>query len=88
MNSRRNTDLPGGSAEIHRKQRSILNENVYIGVLAGDGIGPEVTEEGLKVLRAVMAEEGFACNFVEYPYSGAYYLKTKETTALPNIDKW
>ncbi len=59
-----------------------------IGVLAGDGIGPEVADEGLKVLRAVMADEGFACNFIEYPYSGAYYLKTKELVPERVIDEW
>ncbi len=59
-----------------------------IGVLAGDGIGPEVADEGLKVLRAIMAQEGFDCNFVEYPYSGEYYLKTKELVPERVIDEW
>ncbi|MBI5714892.1 MAG: 3-isopropylmalate dehydrogenase, partial [Chloroflexi bacterium] len=36
-----------------------------IGVIGGDGIGPEVVCEGLKVLRAV--KNGFDYNFVEYP---------------------
>ena len=60
----------------------------YIGVLGGDGIGPEVADEGLKVLRAVMADEGFDCQFVEYPYSGEYYLKTKELVPERVIDEW
>lgn len=59
-----------------------------IGVIAGDGIGPEVTAEGLKVLRAVMQAEGFDCNFVEYPYSGEYYLKTKELVPERVIAEW
>jgi 3-isopropylmalate dehydrogenase len=59
-----------------------------IGILGGDGIGPEVTAEGLKVLQAVMADEGFDCNFVEYPYSGAYYLKTRELVPERVIDEW
>lgn len=59
-----------------------------IGVLGGDGIGPEVAEEGLKALRAVMADEGFDCNLVEYPYSGAYYLKTKELVPERVIEEW
>ena len=59
-----------------------------IGVIAGDGIGPEVTAEGLKVLRAVMETESFDCNFVEYPYSGEYYLKTKELVPESVIAEW
>lgn len=59
-----------------------------IGVLAGDGIGPEVTAEGLKALRAVMELEGFDCNLVEYPYSGDHYLKTKELVPESVIAEW
>ncbi len=59
-----------------------------IGVLGGDGIGPEVAAEGLKALRAVMKDGGFDCNFIEYPYSGTYYLKTKELVPDKVIDEW
>ncbi len=59
-----------------------------IGVIAGDGIGPEVVSQGLKVLRAVMKTADFDCNLVEYPYSGAYYLKTKELVPDRVIDEW
>jgi 3-isopropylmalate dehydrogenase len=59
-----------------------------IGVLPGDGIGPEVTEEGLKVLEAVAAVEGFEYKLVDYPYSGEYYLKTKELVPESVIDEW
>jgi 3-isopropylmalate dehydrogenase len=59
-----------------------------IGVIAGDGIGPEVVDEGLKVLRAVMKDEEFDCNLVTYPYSGSYYLKTKELVPERVIDEW
>ena len=58
-----------------------------IGVIGGDGIGPDVVAEGLKVLRAVK-DGGFDCNFVEYPYSGAYYLKTKELVPDRVIEEW
>lgn len=59
-----------------------------IGIIGGDGIGPDVTKEGLKVLRTVMKNGNFDCNFVEYPYSGAYYLKTKELVPDRVIDEW
>jgi 3-isopropylmalate dehydrogenase len=57
-----------------------------LGIIPGDGIGPEVVREGLKVLRAVAG--GFDYEFVEYPYSGAYYLKTKELVPERAIDEW
>ncbi len=59
-----------------------------IGVIGGDGIGPEVAAEGLKVLRAMMVDEGFDCNLIEYPYSGEYYLRTKELVPERVIDEW
>ena len=59
-----------------------------IGVIAGDGIGPEVMREGVKVLQAVAAQDGFAAELVEYPYSGEYYLKTKELVSERVIDEW
>jgi 3-isopropylmalate dehydrogenase len=59
-----------------------------IGVLAGDGIGPEVTREALKVLEVVADIEGFGYDLVHYPYSGEYYLKTKELVPDAVIDEW
>jgi 3-isopropylmalate dehydrogenase len=59
-----------------------------IGVLPGDGIGPEVTREALKALEAVAAREGFEYRLVEYPYSGEHYLKTKELVPDSVIDEW
>ena len=59
-----------------------------IGVIRGDGIGPEVTAEGLKVLEAIVGVAAFDCNLIEYPYSGAYYLKTKELVPESVIDEW
>lgn len=59
-----------------------------IGVIPGDGIGPEVNSEGLKALEAVASIEGFQYKLVEYPYSGEHYLKTKELVSEAVIDEW
>jgi 3-isopropylmalate dehydrogenase len=59
-----------------------------IGVIPGDGIGPEVIQEALKVLNKVGSLEDFQVDVVEYPYSGAYYLKTKELVPERVIDEW
>ena len=50
-----------------------------IAVIPGDGIGPEVIREGLKVLHAVAeATPRLKFKFVEFPYGAEHYLKTKE----------
>jgi 3-isopropylmalate dehydrogenase len=50
-----------------------------IAVIPGDGTGPEVVREGLKVLRAVSQRFGIGFAFTEFDYGGARYLKTGET---------
>ena len=59
-----------------------------IGSIPGDGIGPEVQREGLKVLAAVSEIAGFRYQLVEYPYSGTHYLATKELVPDRVIDEW
>ncbi|MGR3310418.1 MAG: 3-isopropylmalate dehydrogenase [Candidatus Brocadiales bacterium] len=49
-----------------------------IAVIPGDGTGPEVISEGLKVLQAVCGKKGIKYETVEYNLGGEYYLKTKE----------
>ncbi|UCF20805.1 MAG: 3-isopropylmalate dehydrogenase [Gemmatimonadota bacterium] len=59
-----------------------------IGSIPGDGIGPEVAREGLKVLETVARLEDFDYELVDYPYSGDHYLKTKELVPERVIDEW
>ncbi|MBP3880054.1 MAG: tartrate dehydrogenase [Lachnospiraceae bacterium] len=48
-----------------------------IAVIPGDGIGPEVIAEAVKVLKAVSAADGrFDMHFTEFPWGCEYYLKT------------
>jgi len=49
-----------------------------IAVIPGDGTGPEVVAEGLKVLEAVSKLEGFDYETVHYDFGGERYLKTGE----------
>jgi 3-isopropylmalate dehydrogenase len=49
-----------------------------IAVIPGDGTGPEVIREGLKVLAAVSKLEGFDYETVEYDLGGQRYLRTGE----------
>jgi 3-isopropylmalate dehydrogenase len=50
-----------------------------IAVVPGDGTGPEVINEGLKVLRAVSEKTGFTYETVTYDFGGERYKKTGET---------
>ncbi len=49
-----------------------------IGVIPGDGTGPEVVREGLKVLAAAADSVGFKYETVEYDIGGDRYLATGE----------
>ncbi len=49
-----------------------------IAVLPGDGTGPEVVREGLKVLKAVSEIAGFKYETKLYDFGGDRYLKTGE----------
>ena len=50
-----------------------------IAVIAGDGTGPEVTQEALKVLAAVASQDGFQYELTPLDYGGERYLRTGET---------
>jgi 3-isopropylmalate dehydrogenase len=50
-----------------------------IAVLPGDGTGPEVVAEGLKVLKAVSEKLKFKYQLENYDLGGERYLRTKET---------
>ena len=50
-----------------------------IAVIAGDGIGPEVTAQAMRVLEAAsQIDGGFRFSFTEYPWGCEYYLKHGE----------
>ena len=57
-----------------------------IAVIPGDGTGPEVTAEALKVLRAVADKTGFRYETREYDYGGARYLATGEVLPEGAVD--
>jgi 3-isopropylmalate dehydrogenase len=50
--------------------------SLNLAVIPGDGTGPEVVAEGLKVLAEVARKEGFAYDVTELDYGGERYLKT------------
>ena len=63
-----------------------------IAVIGGDGTGPEVIAEGVKVLNAASTKFGFKIDFHYLDYGGERYLKTgkiisnEEVQELKNYD--
>jgi 3-isopropylmalate dehydrogenase len=58
-----------------------------IGVIPGDGTGPEVVGEALKVLDAVRAEEGFDAEFIRFDLGGERYLRTGEVLPDDELER-
>ncbi len=58
-----------------------------IAVIGGDGTGPEVTAEAIKVLKAVAPLEGIAPQFQNYDLGGERYLRTGEILPDGMVDE-
>lgn len=50
-----------------------------IAVIPGDGTGPEVVSEGIKVLSTTSEKFGFSFDYHTFPFGGEHYKKTGET---------
>ncbi|MBI2095597.1 MAG: 3-isopropylmalate dehydrogenase [Candidatus Omnitrophica bacterium] len=68
------------------------SRNYRVAVIGGDGTGPEVIAEALKVLDAASRKDGFKLDLAHFDYGGERYLKTgkvltdKEVTDLKKFD--
>lgn len=60
-----------------------MTKSFNLAVIGGDGIGPEVVAEGVKVLDAVSAKYGVTFNKKEYELGARLWHKTGET--LPDV---
>ncbi|MDD2604455.1 MAG: 3-isopropylmalate dehydrogenase [Desulfobacterales bacterium] len=58
-----------------------------IAVVPGDGTGPEVIAEGVKVLDAAAAKAGFALDYDYFPLGGEHYLDTGELLGADTVSK-
>ncbi|MBU2549860.1 MAG: 3-isopropylmalate dehydrogenase [Proteobacteria bacterium] len=64
-----------------------MTMNYDIAVVPGDGTGPEVVREGLKVLAAAADRFGFELNFHTYNLGGERYLETGELLTDTVLDE-
>lgn len=65
-----------------------MKREYQIGVIAGDGIGPEVVAEGLRVLERVSQIAGFSYRTHAYPWSSQHYLDTGELMPAGALDEY
>ncbi|MFP4378898.1 MAG: 3-isopropylmalate dehydrogenase [Candidatus Sumerlaeia bacterium] len=56
-----------------------MAKNYKIAVIPGDGTGPEVTAEAVKVAQAAAQKYGFTMDLTEYDFGGERYMRTGET---------
>jgi 3-isopropylmalate dehydrogenase len=61
--------------------------NHRIAILGGDGIGPEVVNEGTKVLDRLEQLEGFTTDRVEYDLGGRRFLETGEVLSDETLEE-
>ncbi len=55
-----------------------MSKEYNISVIPGDGTGPEVVAEGIKVLKKAAAKYDFSLNFTHYNLGGEHYKATGE----------
>ena len=64
-----------------------MSKTYNIAVLPGDGTGPEVVNEGVKVLRTASDKFGFKLDFTSFDFGGDRYLKTGEILPDSAVDE-
>jgi 3-isopropylmalate dehydrogenase len=55
-----------------------MTKEYHISVIPGDGTGPEVVTEGIKILQTLADKFGFKLNFTYYDIGGEHYKETGE----------
>ncbi len=58
-----------------------------VGVIPGDGIGPEVIAEARRVLDAASEKHGLTLEYEEFPLGAGHYLKTGEVLSDETIQR-
>lgn len=63
-----------------------MAKSYKIALIGGDGTGPEVVAEAVKVVKAAAKKGGFSLSFKSFNYGGERYKKTGETISDKEID--
>lgn len=68
-----------------------MSKSYNIALIPGDGTGPEVLNEGLKVINAAASKFGFKMNYQNFDFGGERYKRTGETlpdSAIQDVKKF
>jgi tartrate dehydrogenase/decarboxylase/D-malate dehydrogenase len=65
----------------------MMNKTLKIAVIPGDGIGPEVISEGVKVLQTIAEGNDFHFEFTYFPWGCEYYVKHGKMMADEGMEK-
>lgn len=66
---------------------SQMSQKYKIAVIPGDGTGPEVIREGLKILEAVSLKYNFKYELINYDFGGERYLRTGQTLSETDLEE-
>lgn len=64
-----------------------MKKEYNVALLPGDGTGPEVLAEGIKVVQSASEKFGFAMKFTRYDLGGQRYMKTGEILPDSVVDE-
>ena len=64
-----------------------MGKTYKIAVMGGDGTGPEVAAEGVKVLKAAAEKFNFTLELTDFDYGGDRYLRTGEVLPPDAVDE-
>jgi 3-isopropylmalate dehydrogenase len=83
----RNQRSAGIISKLFTQEDKIMGKSYRIAVIPGDGTGPEVIAEGLKVLKAASARFGFKLDLSHYDLGGDRYKRTGEVLSDETIEE-
>lgn len=63
-------------------------KSLDIALMGGDGTGPEVLKEGVKVLDVVAAKYNLKLNYTSFDFGGERYMRTGETLPASAIEEF
>jgi len=75
------------SLNKHAQEDKTMGKSYRIAVVPGDGTGPEVIAEGLKVLKAASAKFGFELDLHTYDLGGERYKRTGEIMSDETLEE-
>ena len=75
-------------SRFHSMKKEDIMKHFNIALIPGDGIGPEVVAEGVKVLKAIeQLDKNLAFNFTTFPWGCEFYLENGKMMADDGIEQ-